>query len=142
MRETEKKPAIGMLDRVRYGLGTKLIVLLLGAMLVIFAFLGYLTIRLQRQHLEAATLLSAERITDIIRRNTSDYMLRNDREGLHHAISAMASEPGVIRLRVFDRQGHLSYCTDPSEINRSLGKDAETSYGPPAPPHTPPRPHP
>ena len=129
MRETEKKPAIGMLDRVRYGLGTKLIVLLLGAMLVIFAFLGYLTIRLQRQHLEAATLLSAERITDIIRRNTSDYMLRNDREGLHHAISAMASEPGVIRLRVFDRQGHISYSTDPSEINRSVDKDAEACYG-------------
>ena len=129
MRETEKKPAIGMLDRVRYGLGTKLIVLLLGAMLVIFAFLGYLTIRLQRQHLEAATLLSAERITDIIRRNTSDYTLRNDREGLHHAISAMASEPGVIRLRVFDRQGHISYSTDPSEINRSVDKDAEACYG-------------
>ena len=129
MRETEKKPAIGMLDRVRYGLGTKLIVLLLGAMLVIFAFLGYLTIRLQRQHLEAATLLSAERITDIIRRNTSDYMLRNDREGLHHAISDMASEPGVIRLRVFDRQGHISYSTDPSEINRSVDKDAEACYG-------------
>src|ERR1017187_1671848 len=129
MRKTEKKPAIGMLDRVRYGLGTKLIVLLLGAMLVIFAFLGYLTIRLQRQHLEAATLLSAERITDIIRRNTSDYMLRNDREGLHHAISDMASEPGVIRLRVFDRQGHISYSTDPSEINRSVDKDAEACYG-------------
>ncbi len=118
-----------MLDRVRYGLGTKLIVLLLGAMLLIFGLLGYLTIRLQRQHLEAATLLSAERITDIIRRNTSDYMLRNDREGLHHAISAMASEPGVVRLRVFDRQGQISYSSDPSEINRAVDKDAEACYG-------------
>ncbi len=118
-----------MLDRVRYGLGTKLIVLLLGAMLVIFGLLGYLTIRLQRQHLEAATLLSAERISDVIRRNTSDYMLRNDREGLHHAISAMASEPGVVRLRVFDRQGQISYSSDPSEINRTVDKDAEACYG-------------
>ena len=50
---------------VRYGLGTKLIVMLLGGMLVIFALLGYLTIRLQRQHMEAATLLSAERISDL-----------------------------------------------------------------------------
>ena len=98
-------------------------------MLLIFGLLGYLTIRLQRQHLEAATLLSAERISDIIRRNTSDYMLRNDREGLHHAISAMASEPGVVRLRVFDRQGHISYSSDPSEINRAVDKDAEACYG-------------
>ena len=100
MQETEKKPAIGLLDRIRCGLGTKLIVLLLGAMLVIFALLGYLTIRLQRQDLEAATLLSAERISDVIQRNTSDYMLRNDSEGLHRAMSAMASEPGVVRVRV------------------------------------------
>lgn len=129
MRETEKKPAISLLDRVRCGLGTKLIVLLLGAMMVIFALLGYLTIRLQRQHLEAATLLSAERISDIIRRNTSDYMLRNDRDGLHHAISAMASEPGVVRVRVFDRQGNISYSSDASEIDRAVDKDAEACYG-------------
>ena len=130
MQETEKKPAISILDRVRCGLGTKLIVLLLGAMLVIFSLLGYLTIRLQRQDLEAATLLSAERISDVIRRNTSDYMLRNDREGLHHAMSAMASEPGMVRVRVFDREGHISYSSDPfGERTESVDKDAEACYG-------------
>jgi two-component system, NtrC family, sensor kinase len=128
MLETDTKPAMGMLDRVRYGLGTKLIVMLLGAMLAIFALLGYLTIRLQRQHLEAATLLSAERISDVIRRNTTDYMLRNDREGLHHTISTMASEPGMILVRIFDREGHISYSTDPSETNRTVDKDAEACY--------------
>jgi two-component system NtrC family sensor kinase len=129
MRETDKKPAISMLDRVRYGLGTKLIALLLGAMVVIFGLLGYLTIRLQRQHLEAATLLSAERVSDVIRRNTTEYMLRNDREGLHHAISTMASEPGMVRVRVFDREGHISYSSDPSEANQTVDKDAEACYG-------------
>ncbi|MFZ1917520.1 MAG: ATP-binding protein [Terriglobales bacterium] len=128
MQETEKKPAIGLLDRIRWGLGTKLIVLLLGALLVIFAFLGYLTVRLQRQDLEAATLLSAERISDIIGRNTTDYMLRNDSEGLHRAMSAMANEPGVVRVRVFDGEGHISYSTDRSEVNRTLDKDAEACY--------------
>lgn len=128
MPETEKK-ATGILARVRYGLGTKLIVLLLGAMLGIFALLGYLTIRLQRQHLEAATLLSAERVSDVIRRNTSEYMMHNDREGLHHAIATMASEPGMVRVRVFDREGHISYSSDRAEINRIVDKDAEACYG-------------
>jgi len=118
-----------MWDRVRYGLGTKLIAILLGAMLVIYVLLGSLTIRLQRQHLEAATLLSAERLSDVIRRNTSDYMLRNDREGLHRAMSAMASEPGMVRVRVFDREGHISYSTDRTEIDRAVDKDAEACYG-------------
>ncbi|MFZ0481228.1 MAG: ATP-binding protein [Terriglobales bacterium] len=129
MQETEKKPAIRIWNRARYGLGTKLIIMLLGAMTVIFLLLGYLTVRLQRQDLEATTLLSAERISDIIRRNTSDYMLRNDSDGLHRTMSAMANEPGVVRVRVFDREGHISYSTDRSEIDRTLDKDAESCYG-------------
>ena len=115
-------------DRFSRGLGTKLIGLLLGAMLLIFGLLSYLTVRLHRQHLEAATLISAERISDVIKNNTTEYMLRNDREGLHHAISMMASEPGVMRVRVFDREGHISYSTLPSEINRVVDKDAEACY--------------
>ncbi|MGA2003376.1 MAG: ATP-binding protein [Terriglobales bacterium] len=128
MPGTDTKPTTHYLDRVRNGIGTKLIILLLGALLVIFSLLGYLTIRLQRQHLEAATLLSAERISDIIHRNTTDYMLRNDRDGLHRAISTMADEPGMVRVRVFDRQGHISYSTDPSEADRTVDKDAEACY--------------
>lgn len=128
MQETELK-ANGNTPRVRFGLGTKLIVMLLGAMLFIFAELGYLTIRLQRQHMEAATLLSAERISDVIRRNTTEYMLRNDREGLHRAISAMANEPGVVRLRVFDREGRISYSSERPEIDQVVDKAAEACYG-------------
>ncbi len=128
MQETEQKPGRRIWDRARHGLSTKLILMLLVAMMAVFALLGYLTVRLQGQDLEAATLLSAERISDVIRRNTTDYMLRNDREGLHRAMAAMAHEPGVVRVRVLDREGHISYSTDPSEINRTLDKDAEACY--------------
>lgn len=115
--------------KVRYGLGTKLIVMLLGGMLVIFSLLGYLTIRLQRQHMEAATLLSAERISNVIQRNTTEYMLRNDREGLHRAIAAMATEPGVVRLRVFDPEGRISYSSEAPEIDQVVDEGAEACYG-------------
>jgi len=60
-------------------LSAKLNILLLGAMLVIFALLGYVNVRLHRQHLEQNTLLSAERVSDIIKHSTTDNMLRNDR---------------------------------------------------------------
>ena len=111
------------------GLGTKLTALLLGAMIVIFGLLSYLTIRLHRQHLEATTLLSAERVSDVIKRNTTEYMLRNDREGLHHTINTLVNEPGMIRVRVFDREGHISYSSASSEIDRVVDKDAEACYG-------------
>ena len=123
-----KNRRVGLWDRARYGLSTKLILMLLVAMMAVFALLGYLTVRLQGQDLEATTLLSAESISNLIRRNTTDYMLRNDREGLHRSMAAMAHEPGVVRVRVLDREGHVSYSTDPSEINRTLDKDAEACY--------------
>lgn len=110
-------------------LGVKLILLLLAAMVVIFALLGFLTIRLHRQHLEAATLQAAERVSDVIKRSTSYYMLRNDREGLYHMMTTMAGEPGMVRVRIFDQQGKISYSTDPSEVNRNVDKGAEACYG-------------
>jgi two-component system NtrC family sensor kinase len=129
MPVTESKPWwSGLYERFTYGLGTKLIGLLLGAMVIIFALLGYLTIRLHRQHLEASALVSAERMSDVIRRNTTFYMMRNDREGLHRAMATMADEPGVIRVRVFDREGRITYSTEPSETSRTVDKDAEACY--------------
>lgn len=110
-------------------LSTKLIVLLLGTMVAIFALLGYLNIRLHRQHLEAAALTSAERISDVIRRNATYYMLRNDREGLYHTIRTMADEPGVVKVRIFDREGRISYSTDAKEEGRIVDKAAEACYG-------------
>src|SRR5450755_3645516 len=86
-------------------LSTKLNTLLLGAMVVIFALLGYLNVRLHRQHLEQMTLISAERVSDIIKHSTTDYMLRNNREGLYRSIQTMAAEPGMEKIRIFDQEG-------------------------------------
>jgi len=111
------------------GISAKLIGALLAVMIVIFALLGYLNIRLHRQHLEAATLASAERVSDVIRRSTTYYMLRNDREGLYHAIQTIADEPGMIKVRIFDQEGRISYSTDPAEVSHVLDKTAEACYG-------------
>src|SRR5207248_9214554 len=91
--------------------------------------LGYVNTRLHRQHLEAATLTSAERVSDVIKRSTTYYMLRNDREGLYHVMSTIADEPGMVRVRIFDRDGRISYSTYPSDVSHIVDKDAEACYG-------------
>jgi two-component system NtrC family sensor kinase len=102
---------------------------LLGAMIVIFALLGYLNVRLHRQHLEQNTLLSAERVSDVIKHSTTEYMLRNDQEGLYHSIRTMAAEPGVEKIRIFDQEGRITYTTDSVEENHVVDKTAEACYG-------------
>ncbi len=103
--------------------------LLLGAMVVIFALLGYVSVRLHRQHLEQNTLLSAERISDVIKQSTTDYMLRNDRAGLYRTIQTIASQPGMEKIRIFDRDGKITYSSDPAERNHVVDKTAEACYG-------------
>ncbi len=115
--------------RLTNNISAKLIGSLLAVMVVIFALLGYLNIRLHRQHLEAATLASAERVSDVINRSTTYYMLRNDREGLYHSIQTMADEPGMIKVRIFDQEGRISYSTDPAEVSHVVDKTAEACYG-------------
>lgn len=127
MPETE--PRRGQWSRLSRSLSAKLISLLLAVMVVVFALLGYLNIQLHRQHLEAAALTSAERVSDVIKRSTTYYMLRNDREGMYHAMATMADEPGMVRVRIFDQEGRISYSSDPAEVSHIVDKGAEACYG-------------
>lgn len=97
-------------------------------MVVIFALMGYANVRLHRQHLEQNTLAAAERISDVIKQGTTDYMLRNDREGLYRSINTMASEPGIEKIRIFDQEGRITYTTSSGEQSKVVDKSAEACY--------------
>jgi two-component system NtrC family sensor kinase len=125
----ETDPTRGRWSAITRSLSTKLISLLLSAMLLIFGLLGFWTVHLHRQHLEAATLQSAERMSDVIRRSTSYSMMRNDREGLYHTIATMADEPGIVRVRIIDQEGRISVSSTPAEANQLVDKQAEACYG-------------
>src|SRR6201997_340852 len=126
MPETE--PTRACLLRATQTLSAKLNILLLGAMVLIFALLGYLNVRLHRQHLEQNTLLAAERISDVIKQGTTDYMLRNDREGLYRSIQTIAAEPGMEKIRIFDQEGRITYTTNSAEENHVVDKTAEACH--------------
>lgn len=106
----------------------KLLLLLIGSLLAIFGALGFVNIRLHRQHLEASTLQAAERQSDVIKRSTSHYMMRNDRDGLYEIISTMANEPGMKQIRIINQQGMISFSTDAGEVNKLIDKNAEACY--------------
>lgn len=97
-------------------LSAKLLVLLGLSMALVFGLLGYLNIQLHRRHLERAAEAEAARMSSVILRNTSYYMLRNQRDGLYHIISDLANEPGVLRIRIINEQGRISFSSDTREI--------------------------
>jgi two-component system NtrC family sensor kinase len=129
MPQTEPIRGILRRDWFRHSLSAKLISLLLVTLVVTFGLLGYVNIHLHRQHLEAAALGSAERVGDVIKRSTTYYMLRNDRDGLHQVMRTVAEEPDMVRVRVFDQEGRVSYSTDSGEVSHIVDKKAEACYG-------------
>jgi two-component system NtrC family sensor kinase len=78
--------------------------------------------------LSRPALTSAERVSDVIKHSTTDYMLRNDREGLYRAIRTFADQPGMAKIRIFDKEGRITYTTDPAELNHVVDKGAEACY--------------
>ena len=117
------------IQRMGRSVTAKLMVSIFVVMLLIFALLGYFSIRLHRKNLEAAALVSAEQQSEVLRRSASHYMLNNDRKGLYEMMLNMADQPGVMRVRILNPQGVISYSTAPAEVGNMVDKGAEACYG-------------
>ena len=119
----------GWLQRLGRSISAKLMASIFIVLIIIFSLLGYFSIRDQRKHLEDAALVSAEQQSDVLRRSASRYMLRNDRTGLYEMMLNMADQPGMVRVRIMNPQGVISYSTEPAEVGSMVNKSAEACYG-------------
>lgn len=110
-------------SRIAGSLSAKLLLLLVSSMAIVFGLLGYLNIELHRRHLERTALAAAGRMSSVIKRNTSYYMLRNQRDGLYHIITDMANEPGMVRIRIINDRGSISFSSDPAEMGKTVDQN-------------------
>jgi len=124
-----KGPHPGRLRALLDTLGVRLAALIVAAVAATLGILGWANIRLQRQHLERATLQSAERVSDLIERSTTYCMLRNDREGLYHIIETIEGEPGVVGIRIYNQEGRITLSTNPEEEGTKANLGAEACSG-------------
>ena len=122
------QPAGPAFPNIRRGIAGKLALWLLLSLLLIFAVFGYLNLRLQWRGSEELLVQSADRITDIIQRSTRYQMMHNDRDALYQVIRDVGSEPGIRRIRIFNKEGRISFSTDASEVDRVVDKQAEACY--------------
>jgi len=132
MQETDQRGGFNAeamwLGELGRSISAKLMLSILLAGLAIFALLGFFSARLHRRHLEAAALLSAEQQSEVLRRSASHYMLNNYRNGLYEMMTNMADQPGIVRVRILNSEGVISYSTLPSEVGGTVNKAAEACY--------------
>jgi two-component system NtrC family sensor kinase len=114
---------------IRIGLAVKLATALVAGTAAFSVIWGYVNVRELRRHSEAQVLQTAERITDVIRRSTHYEMLHNDRDALYNVIQEIGSEPGIRRIRIFNKEGSIQFSTDSHEVGTVVDKSAEACYG-------------
>jgi len=114
--------------RLTHSLATKLTVCVVGSMALLLGLYGYWHLHIGRQSQQEMVFQSADRASDIIWRSIRYSMLRNEREEVFHIINTIGHEAGIGRIRIFNREGQITFSTDPSEVGSFVDKKAEACY--------------
>ena len=110
---------------IRLGLAAKLVICVTASTAAFFTLFGIINLRSERRHSESLVEMSADRIADVIVRSTHYEMLKNDTDGLHRIIDELGSQPGIQRIRIFNKEGLITYSTDARETGKVVDKSAE-----------------
>ena len=111
-----------------HSLAIKLTACVVGGMAALFGLYGYWNLRLWRKSEQEITYQSADRISDTIRRSIRYSMLRNQREEVFHIINTIGHENGISRIRIFNKEGKISFSTDDQEVGQFVDKNGEACY--------------
>lgn len=116
------------MTRVTNSLATKLTACVVGGMALLFSVYGYWNLRLWQQSQQEVIFQSADRISDTIRRSIRYSMLRNEREEVFHIINTIGHENGISRVRIFNKEGQISFSTESEEVGQFVDKNGEACY--------------
>ena len=103
-------------------LAGKLAICLVASTADFFSLFGWVNLRLERRHFERMVLLSAERVSDIIQSATRHEMLSIDRASLSQQIGDIGHEPGIDRVRIFNKEGLISFSSEAGEVGTLVNK--------------------
>jgi len=68
-------------------------------------------------------------LADIVIKSTHYSMLKADQEAMRRIISNIGSQEGVEHIRIFNRNGVISYSSDNAELNRIVDKESAGCKG-------------
>jgi len=111
--------------KFRVGLAAKLAMCVIASTAAFFSLFGFLNLRMERAHSRSMVEESAARITDVILRSTRYEMLHNDRDALVNVVQELGSEPGIRRIRIFNKDGRITLSNGPSETGQVVNKTEE-----------------
>jgi two-component system NtrC family sensor kinase len=94
--------------------------------------IGVFSFLLTSSHHEAAILQverNAHQLSETIKSGTKHDMLLNLPEGLQNEIDTIGRQDGIEQIRIFNKDGVITYSSDRTVVGSSVNKQAEACYG-------------
>lgn len=104
----------------RNKLSTRLILIFLTIFIVTLGVYTFYTIEMIHNKLGEACTQNAYNISDVIKKSTRYGMLLNSREHVEQIINTIATEKGVMKIRIFNKNGMIAYSSDSTELRTTV----------------------
>jgi len=106
-------------------LSIKLVLITSLVLITVLSIHTFLTIRFMRDNLTKLSRDGAYSASDIIKRSTRYSMLINKKDDIHRVIKTLGNEPGIKKIRIYDKTGKIAFSSDSAEINSVADKRSE-----------------
>ncbi len=116
--------------RLRLGrsLSVKLILWVSIAAAVAIGGLTYVNLQTKKKYLMEEVIARTEQLSDVIMRSLWFDMLHNYRDALYYSIRIIGKQEGIVRVRIFNKEGVITFSSDSSEIGQRVDMRAEACY--------------
>jgi two-component system, NtrC family, sensor kinase len=106
-------------------LSIKLVIITSLVLIAALSVHTYLTIGFFRENLINISRDGAYATSDIIKRSTRHSMLLNRRDDISQTTRTLGNEPGIKKIRIYNKMGEIAYSSDSSEIGKKIDKSSE-----------------
>jgi len=109
-------------------IGLKLIIAVAIITIVIIGAFSYFSISAQSDALLAQAGIHANKLSDAIKNSTHTSMLENRKEEIHAIINTVSHEPSILEIRIFNKEGVVTFSSRVDSTGKMVDKRAESCY--------------
>jgi two-component system NtrC family sensor kinase len=109
-------------------IGLRLIVAVGVITILIIGAFAYFSINAQSEALLSQAEIHANKLSDAIKNSTRTSMLENRKEEVHAIINTVAQEPSITEIRIFNKDGVVTFSSRTNLIGTMVDKRAESCY--------------
>ena len=109
-------------------IGLKLIIAVGVITIAIIGAFSYFSIGAQGDALLSQAGIHANKLSEAIKNSTHTSMLQNKKEEIHAIINTVSHEPSILEIRIFNKEGVVTFSSRDNLVGKMVDKRAESCY--------------